>query len=70
LYPQQAIAPVVRTAQVWRDPAVIAANVPEGGVACPSELSPQHARVRLALIPHAWYQPSAIDTNAPAGGVV
>ena len=47
--PQQATIPLVLTAQLCRQPAAMAVNVPDGGVDCPSLLRPQQATVPFVL---------------------
>ena len=44
-------------------------KVPAGGVAWPSPLSPQQARVPFVLTPQVWKPPALTAVKVPAGGV-
>jgi len=61
--------PSVLMAQVCADPALIATNVPDGGLAWPATLAPQHAAVPLVLMAQVCSPPALILTNVPAGGL-
>ena len=54
LLPQQATVPSVRRPQVCWAPAEICVKVPEGGLAWPDELSPQHSTEPSDVIPQVW----------------
>jgi hypothetical protein len=69
LKPQQAIAPLVRTAQLWAELELAATKVPAGSTVWPAWLRPQQATVPLVRTPHEWKLPALTDLNVPAGGV-
>ena len=54
----------MRTAQVWRAPALTDVKGPAGGLDCPNASLPQQAIAPLARIPQVWTIPALIATNS------
>ncbi|HEV2927863.1 MAG TPA: hypothetical protein VGW74_04155, partial [Propionibacteriaceae bacterium] len=66
--PQQATAPLLRTAQLWESPALREPKVPAGGVARPPVSSPRQASVASFLMAQVWSKPELIALKIPPGG--
>ena len=60
--PQQVIAPVSVSAQLWRSPVATSVKVPGGGVDCPAESSPQQASSPSDVSAHVWFRPALTAT--------
>jgi hypothetical protein len=61
--------PPVFTPQLWNFPALTAMKVALGGLACPSWLSPQQARVASVLTAQLCASPALMAVKFPLGGL-